>query len=144
MKIQMTKECALRSNCLPILLCNKCVIRQIVSMLFSASYEQAFCHCFILPLVGEFTKQTTIGTGTFKSAFSYYCLGDTYLITWMTNSPMRLKEPHEKKNQVSLLFFYSHPGASPVSGPLHRLATVQQALWSAWYMHNATAADWPS
>ena len=36
-------------------------------------------------------------------------LGDTYLITWMTNPLMRMKEPRWKKNHLFLLFFYSHP-----------------------------------
>ena len=63
----------------------------------------------------------------------------------MTNLPMRLKEPQWKiKSAFPIVFFILPYPASPVSGPLHRLATVQQAFSSAWYMHNATAADWPT
>ena len=47
----------------------------------------------------------------------------------------------KKKYQLSLLFFILTHQASPLSGPLHRLATVQQPFASAWYKHNATAAD---
>ena len=60
----------------------------------------------------------------------------------MTNPAMRLKEPEETENSISsIVFFILTHRASPVLGQLHRLATVQQAFLSAWYMHNATAAD---
>ena len=49
-----------------------------------------------------------------------------------------------KKKSFPYCFFYSNAQASPVSGPLHRLATELPAFSSAWYMHNATAADWPA
>ena len=47
----------------------------------------------------------------------------------------------KKKISFPYCFFILTHRASPVAGSLHRLATVQQAFLSAWYMHNATAAD---
>ena len=51
------------------------------------------------------------------------------------------RPPMKNKISFSYCFFILTYRASPVSGPLHRLATVQQAFLSAWYMHNARAAD---
>ena len=51
------------------------------------------------------------------------------------------RAPIKKKFSLLYCFFILIHRASPVSGPLHRLATGQQAFLSAWYMHNATAAD---
>ena len=54
------------------------------------------------------------------------------------------RAPIKKKISFAYCFFILTHRASPVSGLQHRLATVQQTFWSAWYMHNATAADWPA
>ena len=49
--------------------------------------------------------------------------------------------PMKKKIRFPYWFFILTHQASPVSGPLHRLATEQPGFSNAWYMHNATAAD---
>ena len=51
------------------------------------------------------------------------------------------RAPMKNKTSFSHCFFILTHSACPVSGPLHRLATVQQALSSPWHMHNAIAAD---
>ena len=51
------------------------------------------------------------------------------------------RAPMKKKIKFPYCFVILTHRASPVSGPLHRLATEQPGFSSAWYMHNATAAD---
>ena len=51
------------------------------------------------------------------------------------------RAPMKKKSAFPIVFFILTHRASPISGLLHRLSAGQQAFLSAWYMHNATAAD---
>ena len=51
------------------------------------------------------------------------------------------RAPMKKKIRFPYCFFILTHRASPGSFPLHRLATEQPGFSSAWYMHNATAAD---
>ena len=58
-----------------------------------------------------------------------------------TDENGRAAEKNEKSAFSIVFFFILTHQACSVSGPLHRLATVQQASLSAWHMHNVTAAD---
>ena len=69
-----------------------------------------------------------------------------YLLDNLDDKPADETERAPVKNKISFpyCFFILTHRASPVSGPLHRLAKELSAFWSAWYMHNATEADWPA
>ena len=54
------------------------------------------------------------------------------------------RAPMKKKISFPYCFFILTHRVSPVSGPMHRLAIVQHAFSSTWYMHDAIAADWPA
>ena len=75
----------------------------------------------------------------------YWCIR-RHLLDNLDDKPTYETEraPMKKKSAFPIVFFILTHRACPVSGPLHRLATVQQVFLSAWYMHNATAADWPA
>ena len=106
--------------------------------LYSAFFgsSQRFCRTY-------HRNTLVILAGNKKHAFS----SSTYLRHLLDNlddKPADERAPVKNKISFPYCFFILTHRASPVSGPLHRLAKELSAFWSAWYMHNATEADWPA
>ena len=66
-----------------------------------------------------------------------------HLLDNLDDKPTDETERAPVKNKISFpyCFFILTHRASPVSGPLHRLAKELSDFLSAWYMHNATKSD---